>query len=208
MYGRTYPRYRCEGRFYGRRVNCERVPLLPAWAVREVLDDPRKIPYLLVWKSSWDGEIKEAVRVVSLGPPPYLPTAESIEIKRTDGSVTHIRAIKWSLPRNGGYAILLACPFCCSLRRALYGWEPGGRYTSSAQRCGWQCRRCAGLRYASEGAALVMHSRGRWFRALEMKYGRTRSDRPDPWYPYVFSSPADAAAAGFCTSQREEQGQL
>jgi hypothetical protein len=29
------------------RVNCESVPMLPAWAVREVWDDPRHIPYLL-----------------------------------------------------------------------------------------------------------------------------------------------------------------
>ena len=87
--------------------------MLPAWALREVLDDPRKIPYLLAWKGD-DEEIKEAVRVVRLDPPPYLPTAESIEIKRTDGSISHIRAIKESLPRNGGYAILLACPLCCS----------------------------------------------------------------------------------------------
>ena len=86
MKGRTYPRYRCDGCFYGRRVNCERVPMLPALAVREVLDDPRKIPYLLVWKND-DGEIKEAARVISLGPIPYLPTADSVEIKRTDGSV-------------------------------------------------------------------------------------------------------------------------
>jgi hypothetical protein len=35
---------------------------LPAWRVRRVLDDPRGIPYLLAWKSPWDGEIKEAVR--------------------------------------------------------------------------------------------------------------------------------------------------
>jgi hypothetical protein len=193
--GRTYPRYRCRGRFFGRRVNCERVPQLPAALVRQILDDPRKIPYLLIWRND-DGEVQEAVRVISLCPPPYLPTADSIELKRTDGSVVHIRAIKWSLPRYGGYAILLACPLCCSLRRGLYGWEPGGRYTSSAQTCGWLCRRCAGLRYASEGGALVLRGRGRWFRALEMEYGTTRSDRPQPWYPCVFTSPADAIAAG------------
>lgn len=201
-YGRVYPRYRCQGRFCGRRVNCERVPMLPAWAVREVLDDPRKIPYLLVWKSSWDGEIKEAVRVAYLGRTPYLPEADSIEVKRTDGNAVHIRVFKRPFPRDRGYGILLACPFCCSLRRALYGWQPGGENMTSAQRSQWQCRRCAGLRYASEGGALVLHSRGRWFRALEMKYGRTRSDRPDPWYPYVFSSPDDASAAGFCTSRK------
>jgi hypothetical protein len=193
----VYPRYRCRGRFCGRRVNCERVPQLPALAVREVLDDPRKIPYLFVWKND-DGEVQEAVRIISLGPPPYLPSADSIEIKRTDGSVVRIRAIKSSLLRNGGYATLLACPCCCSLRRGLYGWEPGGKYTSSAQTCGWLCRRCAGLRYASEGGALVHRGRGAIARLFELYAGPLRSDRPEPWYPYVFSSPADAAAAGFC----------
>jgi hypothetical protein len=180
--------------------------MLPALAVREVLDDPRKIPYLLVWKND-AGEIKEAIRIIGLGPTTYLPTSDSVEIKRTDGSVVHIRTIKWSLPRNGGYALLLACPYCCSLRRALYGWEPGGPYTTSALRCGWQCRRCAGLRYASEGGALVLRSRAHWFRALEMKYGTTRSDRPEPWYPYVFASPSDAIAAGLAHSEAEADRQ-
>ena len=30
-------------------------------------------------------------------------------------------------------------------------------------------------------------------------FGLGRLDRPDSWYPYVFSSPAGAASAGFCT---------
>src|ERR1700723_1695691 len=188
VYGRAYARYRSGGRFFGRRVNCERVPMLPALVVREVLDDPRKIPYLLVWKND-DEEIKEAVRIIGLGPTTYLPTSDSVEIKRTDGSVVHIRTIKWSLPRNGGYAILLACPYCCSLHRALYGWEPGGPYTTSAQRCGWQCRRCAGLRYASEGSALILRSRCAMLRPLS----GLSSPRPEPWYPYIFSSPEHAA---------------
>jgi hypothetical protein len=187
-----------EGRFFGRRANCEYVPALPAGVVRQALNDPRRIPYLLIWKSRRDGEIKEAVRLTCLGPTPYLPTADSIAIKRTDGSVSLIRAFKWSLPRNGGYTILLACPLCCSLQRALYGWEPGGEYTCSAQRSQWQCRKCAGLRYSSEGGALVLRGRGSWFRRIEMEYGTTRSVRPEPWYPYVFSNPADASAAGFC----------
>ena len=41
---------RRDGRFFGRRVNCEYVPLLPAWAVGLFMDDPRKTPYLLVWR--------------------------------------------------------------------------------------------------------------------------------------------------------------
>jgi hypothetical protein len=185
---------RYEGRFFGRRVNCEYVPALPARLVRQGLDDPRRIPYLLIWKSWRDGEIKEAVRLTCLGPTPYLPTADSIEVKRTDGSVSHIRAVKWSLPRNGGHTILLACPHCCSLRRDLYGWEAGGQYACSAQRSQWQCRRCAGLRYASEGGALLIRSRG----LVGRIFGVGRSDRPEPWHPYVFSNPADASAAGFC----------
>jgi hypothetical protein len=172
---------------------------LPAGVVREVLNDPRRIPYLLIWKSPRDGDVKEAVRVIRLDPPPYLPTADAIEIKRTDGSVSHIRAIKRSLPRNGGYTTLLACPYCCSLRHTLYGWEAAGPYTTSAQTCTWQCRRCARLTYASEGGALVLRGRGRWFRALERQSGSTRSERPDPWHPYVFSSPADAVAAGLAS---------
>jgi hypothetical protein len=35
----------------GCRVNCEHVPLLPARVVAWMLDDTRKIPYLLIWKS-------------------------------------------------------------------------------------------------------------------------------------------------------------
>lgn len=63
MRGVVYPRYRRGGRFSGRRVNCEYVPLLPARVVSLVLSDPRRIPYLLVWQSERDGEVKEAVRL-------------------------------------------------------------------------------------------------------------------------------------------------
>jgi hypothetical protein len=182
--------YRRGGRFFGPRVNCEHVPQLPAGVVRLVLNDPRKIPYLLVWKSERDGEIKEAVRVVDLGPTLYLSDADSIEVKRTEGSVTHLRVLMRPLPRNSGYDTLLACPICCSLRRALYGWVAGGQFTNSAQRSSWQCRTCAGLRYTSEGTYIP-----RQFRFLG------GYPRPEPWYPYVFSSPADAVAAGFCTLQ-------
>jgi hypothetical protein len=55
--------HRSEGRFFGRRVNCEQVPLLPARVVAWMLDDTRKIPYLLIWKSRSDGTVKEAARI-------------------------------------------------------------------------------------------------------------------------------------------------
>lgn len=162
--------------------------MLPAWAVRCVLNDPRKIPYLLVWRSSQDGLIKEAVRIIRLGPPPYLPEADSIEVKRTDGSVCHLRVLKRSLPRNAGYDVLLACPRCCSLRRALYGWEAGGRFTNSAQTSSWKCRGCAGLRYSSEGGALIHQSRWAFARLIEQQFGPCQSPRPESWLPHVFTS--------------------
>jgi len=201
--GRTYPRYRCGGRFYGRRVNCEQVPILPAWAVSRVLDDPRRIPYLLVWRSRFDGTVQEAVRVASYseqGNPFVLDWTGWIEIKRTDQTRIFIRTILRALPRSGNVR-LFVCPDCTIPRRALYGGEPGGRFTTSAQRCSWRCRVCAGLRYASEGGALLIRCRGR----LGRMFGAAHSDRPESWYPYVFSSPADAAPAGFCTFREESR---
>lgn len=196
--GITYPSRRRGGRFFGRRVNCEQVPLLPAWAVRWVLDDPRKIPYLLVWTSSRDETVQEAVRVASYSEPPGpfpLDWTGWVEIRRTDHARTLVRTVVRPLPRNGGQTRLLACPMCHTPRRALYGWEPGGRFTTSVQRSQWQCRRCARLRYSSEGGALLIRSRG----MLGRLFGVGRSDRPEPWYPYVFTDPEEAAAAGLCT---------
>ena len=206
--GRTYPRYRRGGLFFGRRVNCESVPALPASAVRHVLDDPRKIPYLLVWKSPWDGTVQEAVRVAAYSEPPGpvpLDWTGWVEIRRTDGSRSLVRTIEGPMPRNGGRARFLICPSCHKLRRALYGWEPGGRFTNSAQTSRWQCRACAGLRYASEGGARVHRGRGALARLFELALGPCRSLRPEPWYPLVFASPAQAAAAGLCMLKRAEK---
>jgi hypothetical protein len=195
--GKTYARHRRGGRFFGRRVNCEYVPRLPAAVVREVVDDPRKIPYLLVWKNERTGEVQEAVRV-NRCVPQRPGDDELVEVKRISGTLLRVHFAWRRMPRNGGRNLLLFCWHCGKLRTSLYGWEAFGPYTTSARISDWQCRSCAGLRYASEGGALVLRSRGSWFRRLEMEYGTTRSQRPEPWYPYVFSNPADASAAGFC----------
>jgi len=55
---------RSEGRFFGRRVNCEQVPVLPAWVVAQVFDDPEETPYLLVWKDS-AGTVQECVHITA-----------------------------------------------------------------------------------------------------------------------------------------------
>jgi hypothetical protein len=209
--GAVYPQYRRGGRFFGRRVNCEYVPLLPAGAVRRVLDDPRKIPYLLVWKNSSDGEVKDAVRVALCEDPGpfygtnrevfcirgrYLP-CNWVNVKRTDRSNEILRTVWQPLPRNRARDLRLVCPGCQAPRRFLYGWEPGGQYTSSVQTSRWQCRKCAELRYASEGGALLIRG-GMLSRLLGRHFPSVSSPRPDPWYPHVFSSLDDAAAAGFC----------
>lgn len=200
---RLYPRYRRAGRFFGRRVNCEYVPALPAWIVSRMLDDPRKIPYLLIWRNRRDDTVQEAVRIsVDIEPPALFPPdwAEMIEIKRHDGTRNFIRTKLRPLPRHGGKSRYLFCPYCQNPRRALYGWQPGGQYTSSVQTCGWKCRSCAGLRYASEGGALVHRGRGVIARLFELYDGPLRSERPEPWYPYVFTSPQDAIAGGLASS--------
>jgi hypothetical protein len=50
-------------------------------------------------------------------------TNNHVELKRTDGSVTILRIVWRALPRNGGRALLLACSYCNTPRRHVYGWE-------------------------------------------------------------------------------------
>jgi hypothetical protein len=182
-----------EGRFFGRRVNLEYVPLLPAGAVRWVLLDPRKIPYLFIWRSVRDGGAKDAIRVAPCRDPgPFYGTCREffsiqgtfrrcswITAKRPDGRCDIIRAVWLPLPKNGAEDLLLVCFGCGALRRYLYGWEASGPYTNSAETSHWFCRSCARLRYASEGGYLRP---GRYLRA----YGNL--PRPQPWFPYLFTS--------------------
>jgi hypothetical protein len=156
-----------------------------------VLEHPQEIPYLLIWESRSDDTVEEAVHVA-----PH-KEAGLVEIRRQDGTSNFIRTLSRPLPRNGGSARLLICPYCQIPRRGLYGWQPGGRMTTSVVRSNWRCRACNKLRYASEGGALVVRGRGAMFRTLETILGRGGSARPEPWYPYVFASPEEAAQAGF-----------
>jgi hypothetical protein len=187
---------RSGGRFHGFRVNCESVPHLPAWAVRYFLADPRKIPYLLIWKSRLGGEVKEAVRLSrdKSRSAPFDWTGWVV-VTRTDGTRTYIRPVERQLPRNNGKDQLLLCPSCRSPRRALYGARVGddGRYYV-VRRADWICRACAGLRYSSEGGYLRPSGLGRLARLGVMLRAYGNLPRPESWPPYVFTS-LDAAAA-------------
>jgi hypothetical protein len=181
---------RCDGRFYGFRLNCEQVPILPAWVVHSVWDDPRHIPYPLVWNSSRDGEVKEAIRVARFLSETKLQEADAVEARRTDGSTVPIYLV-WRRQPHGGRSLLLRCWRCHGLSRALYGAKVGddGRFYV-AERADWECRTCAKLRYSSEGGYLRP---GMLFRAFG------NFPRPELWLPYVFTSPQEAVEAGFCT---------
>ncbi len=189
------------GRFIGfwARLNCENMPVIPAWIVRANLNDPRKIPYLLVWKDErHDGKIMEGVRLAHF-------TAcgreanDYVELKRTDESTTVLRIVWRMLPRNGGRALFLLCPYCDTPRRHVYGWEwdSVSGWSNRVRSISWRCRSCARLRYSSEGSALVMRG-GPISRLLGYSVPDLPSPRPAPWLPLVFTSPEQAAQAGVC----------
>jgi hypothetical protein len=187
------------GRFFGPRVNCEDVPCLPAEAVAWVLNDPRELPYLMVWQDRDGGGIRDAVRVARYSEPPGrfdVDWAGWIKIKRPDGTYRLVRTVERPLPRNGGKALLIACPVCRSRVRALYGWRTNRSRTHSTYAGRWECRMCAGLRYSSEGGALVVRSRGSLARLVDSLCGLNHQERPLLWYPCVFSDPEDARWLG------------
>jgi hypothetical protein len=173
------------GHFLGfwARLNCENMPVIPAWLVRSNLNDPRKIPYLLVWKDErHDGEIKEAVRLARyVEPSNSRVTDDYVELKRTEGGATVLRIVWRVLPRNGGRALLLVCSYCNTPRRHVYGWEwdSSSGWSNRVRQISWRCRSCARLRYSSEGGYLCS---GIMFRA----FGNL--PRPELWLPYVFTS--------------------
>ena len=174
------------GRFLGfwARLNCEDMPVIPAWLVRRNLYDPRRIPYLLVWKSERDGEIKEAVRLkceMAVG----AERVWSAELKRTDETATVLRIVWQTLPRNRGRALLLRCPRCQTPRRQVYGWmwDSVAGWSNRAMRISWRCRACAQLRYSSEGDHLRLTGQ---LGVMLAAYGKL--PRPASWLPYVFTS--------------------
>jgi len=173
------------GRYSGFRINCEQVPLLPASVVRRVWDDPRDIPYVLTWRGRQDGIKKEEVRIYRNPPGCTLPGTDSVEIVPIYSSNVQI-FIEWRRQPHGGRSLLLRCSRCERPSRALYGVKVGddGRYYV-ARRANWECRQCAGLRYSSEGGALVMRG-GVLSRLLRRPFPDVSSPRPQPWLPNGF----------------------
>ena len=193
-----------DGRFLGSwaRLDCEEMPVIAAWIVRANLDDPHRIPYLLVWRGDrelrgsscarlQDGDLKEAVRLTC-----HMSAGGTwvAELKRTEGSLTVLRIVWRTLPRNGGRALFLLCPQCNIPRRFVYGWQWdsfSGR-SNRVRQVPWCCRSCNLLRYSSEGGYLCQGKRANsMFRAFGL--GNVGNlPRPVRWYPHVFTNPDDA----------------
>jgi hypothetical protein len=131
-------------RYLGPRANCESVPCLPAGVVAWVLDDPRRLPYLMLWQDRFSETIIEAVRVSVYSDPDSLDRDLDwtgwVEVKRTNGTRSLVQTAKRALPRNGGKTRVVICPNCQRPRRALYAWEVDRWHTNSARVARWRCR--------------------------------------------------------------------
>jgi hypothetical protein len=152
----------------------------------------------LVWKDERDGRIMEVVRLARFHDPQDASAVENyVELKRPDGDYSVLRIVWRILPRNGGRALFLFCPYCQTPRRRVYGWEwdSFSGWSNRVRRISWRCRSCAMLRYSSEGGYLRGSGRGA-LAAILRAYGNL--PRPGSWLPYVFTSPKEAAEAGFC----------
>jgi hypothetical protein len=109
-----------EGRFIGRRINFGNVSCLPVQVLAWMLDDPRNVPYLMIWLDEDSGKIIEPVRIAPFtAMQDEIPWAKCVEIKRADGRTNRVLTIERLLPRNGGKARLVICPQCQHPRRAL-----------------------------------------------------------------------------------------
>src|SRR5947209_3488029 len=111
---RQHPRD-SEQRFSGFRVNCERVPRLPAWIIGRAVCDPKQRPYFLEWRNG-NFEACERLRV---GPG---IDGEWITVMQDERCGQRIRVIFATMPRRARM-LLLFCPNCGIPRRYLYGWE-------------------------------------------------------------------------------------
>ena len=129
-----------DGRFLGERVNLESVPRLPAVVVAQAVAGGRAVR--LNWPPLFTSDLGDTVTLLIEG-------KAVVVVRRPDGDTTRV-CVEWRpMPRRGGMAPLLRCPWCSRTVRHLYGWRRTGRHRVTRE--SWRCRLCAGLRYVSEG---------------------------------------------------------
>jgi hypothetical protein len=164
------------GRFAGPRANVERVPRLPTFPALWVLEDPRRRPYLVFWTSD-DGEISWELKMASTDIP------DAVLLTLEEGRTQRLTIMRRSMPRGPGTALFYLCPTCRQPRRYLYRLSLS--LTGPVDYFGLQCRRCARLRYRSQGR--YKHALLRW--TLEMLRQAGERFPRWPWDPRAVSDP-------------------
>lgn len=129
------------GRYVGHRSILEAVPRVAARDVGRALQDPRRCAYGLAWRpedsfpASYGAPGLEGLRGV------LEPRRDGFRLALPDGRAWSVRVVRHA-PCRTGWALSFRCPACSRRTRFLYLWG------------GLKCRRCARLRYRSEGRFL------------------------------------------------------
>src|SRR5437667_2539686 len=136
--GVARPRDR-RGRFNGDRVNVDRVPRLPTFPARWVLEDPRGRTYFVFW-SDPGGKLVRALLMA--------PSDDRCAILL---STPYILRRRFALERRhqwGGQVLFYVCAGCNRPRRYLYPWEMiDGRLVHDLS---LRCAQCVRLRYSCQ----------------------------------------------------------
>ena len=156
------------------------------WKVSSVVTiNTLSIPHL----SHSKAEAVRLMRVVGKSRPPR----SSIRGSYTPARVRHAYLLRWCWQPHGGNSMLLRCWQCRKPYRALYGVRVD---RGEVKQTDWQCRTCAGLRYSSEGGALLMNGTV-LTRLLSQPLDSLRFPGPEKWLPHIFPSFEAAVAAGY-----------
>lgn len=127
-----------EGHYIGRRNVLEFVPRLAARDVGRALQDPRGCAYRLEWRPEDSLPARYGARGLDSLHGRLEPHGDGFRVTLADGTKGRVRIERRS-PCGRGWLLFFRCPACNRATRFLYA-------------VGYLlCRRCAGLRYRSEG---------------------------------------------------------
>lgn len=171
---------RDDGRFTGPRVNVDKVPRLPTFPARWALEDPRRRPYLVFWRSSDGGQAPALKLTVGEG-------GDTVVLTMPTGMIYRLGIRRRPLPRGKGTALFYLCPRCEEPRRHLYLWIRAG--AEAVDYFGLRCRQCAKLLFRSQGRYIQTLLRD----LLAATFGRPVPPRyilgNTPWDPGAVSDP-------------------
>ena len=125
------------GRFAGPRRDVEKVPRLPTFPARWVLEDRRGRPYFVFWTSDDDRDVLWVLKMERT------EDGNALLVTLENGETYRIGIRRRGLPRGTGTALFYCCPWCQKPRRYLYLLTRSGDTLVDYQ--GLRCQACAGL---------------------------------------------------------------